>query len=485
MHIHLLQFHAVWRRQNANLRPAFGRFVVTLCRACCLGVFGVSLGLLAFSSASRAATVEITHLPAYGTDELLRGKVTGVDFATHRVAAYLHVEGSGWYTKPSFTGPTVPIDSAGNFAIDVVSGGLDSRARIYDLQVLPLGVTPQQANGAVTVPTNAGHVARTYAHRNPRTVQFAGRAWAVKDSPVPVGPGSNRFSVEEDDVFVDETGALHLTVRQRGGNYWSSEVILTESLGYGTYAFHTNYRADILDANVVFSGFTWDSFGDDPRIPAWPNREIDIEDSRWGNSSDAKNSQNVIQPHTVPGNLSRYTIPDLSDDMELTRVIKWSESAVEFITAGGHYAADEIPSDKIINKERFTRRIPSVGRETFRFNLWLSQPAPVGATPIKAVVTDFAFFAPGDFNQDGTVDNADLDVWRASLGTSNGGDADFDGDTDGADFMIWQRNVGRSTTTAAARRAVPEASAVRLVLGVTAWFWGTCREAIVGQVTSD
>jgi hypothetical protein len=47
----------------------------------------------------------------------------------------------------------------------------------------------------------------------------------------------------------------------------------------------------------------------------------------------------------------------------------------------------------------------------------------------------------GDFNRDGVVDAADLDVWQGAVGTTNLGDADGDGDTDGADFLVWQRQL--------------------------------------------
>lgn len=47
---------------------------------------------------------------------------------------------------------------------------------------------------------------------------------------------------------------------------------------------------------------------------------------------------------------------------------------------------------------------------------------------------------PGDFNNDGMVNGADLEVWVDAYGTSDLADADNDGDSDGADFLVWQRN---------------------------------------------
>jgi hypothetical protein len=52
------------------------------------------------------------------------------------------------------------------------------------------------------------------------------------------------------------------------------------------------------------------------------------------------------------------------------------------------------------------------------------------------------FSIPGDFDQDGYVDGADLAIWQQGYGDvgSEIADADGDGDTDGRDFLIWQRS---------------------------------------------
>jgi hypothetical protein len=50
---------------------------------------------------------------------------------------------------------------------------------------------------------------------------------------------------------------------------------------------------------------------------------------------------------------------------------------------------------------------------------------------------------PGDFDGDGLVGAADLDILFANMGISAAGDADGDGDTDGADYLVWQRRQGQ------------------------------------------
>jgi hypothetical protein len=92
------------------------------------------------------------------------------------------------------------------------------------------------------------------------TLNFAGRDWTIKQSSSPIGPGPNRFSASSSDVWADGAG-LHLTIQNHGGLWYSTEVILNENLGYGTYAFQTTSRQDILNANATFGAFTWDSSG--------------------------------------------------------------------------------------------------------------------------------------------------------------------------------------------------------------------------------
>ncbi len=79
-------------------------------------------------------------------------------------------------------------------------------------------------------------------------------------------------------------------------------------------------------------------------------------------------------------------------------------------------------------------------------------------------------FFDGDFNEDGTVDGADLTSWQAGFGTVGNaghanGDADDDLDVDGADFLVWQRQFGQSTSGALANTtAVPEPTSLALML---------------------
>src|SRR5438445_5983570 len=77
------------------------------------------------------AAIRITQIPTYAVDGVLRGTVAGVDPAQFRVAVYVQIEGLGWWTKPTFDAPTVPINPDGTFLADVSTGGIDNRATIF------------------------------------------------------------------------------------------------------------------------------------------------------------------------------------------------------------------------------------------------------------------------------------------------------------------------------------------------------------------
>ena len=68
---------------------------------------------------------------------------------------------------------------------------------------------------------------------------------------------------------------------------------------------------------------------------------------------------------------------------------------------------------------------------------------------------------PGDFNNNGVVNGADLTKWKGDFGANPNSNADGDADSDGNDFLIWQRNV-QNVPAEVATAAVPEPSAVLL-----------------------
>lgn len=64
-----------------------------------------------------------------------------------------------------------------------------------------------------------------------------------------------------------------------------------------------------------------------------------------------------------------------------------------------------------------------------------------------------------DFDFDGAVNAADLDIWQAAYGATAAADANGDGASDGADFLEWQRGLtspGGITLSAPSTSSIPE-----------------------------
>jgi hypothetical protein len=349
------------------------------------------------ATAAPPPAIEFTAVPPWGSEEDLHGRVENVTAVKHHVAVYVYVD--GWWTKPTFEQPAVAIRSDGSWKADITTGGHDARATRIAAFVLPATSDPPRANGQQTLPKElkAVSVASVSVERQalteqktyPRLLDFAGYRWSVKSRDFPVGPGPNRFSDREEDVWVDGDG-LHLTVSPRDGHWYCTEVILQDSFGYGTYVFHTKCRPDQLDPNIVAGLFTWET-----EAPP-PHRELDFEYSRWGKADDPTNAQFVVQPYETPGNLVRYRVDPDHATPALTHILVWQPGRARFLTAHGHHQPDRIPEQQIISAWTYTGAgVPEPGNENIRINLWLDRGHPPDhGKKTQLLVTSFRYLRP-------------------------------------------------------------------------------------------
>ena len=303
------------------------------------------------------------------------------------------------------------------------------------------------------------------------TLQFAGRPWTVKQSNSPVGPGPNRFSNSPSDVWSDAQG-LHLTIHKTGSFWYSSEVILNETHGYGTYVFQTTRRQDILNANATFGalymGLSWWRYHSEQpksrdRFRGWSLGKCHRSDQFAGGRA-------AIFCERQPSvhNASRFECRCCA-----TRFFTWSQNTIEFFTLRGHYSPLNFPAEAIINHYLYTdngttHRVPTPGQENFRFNLWLFQStAPVGNQPVEVVVNDFHFLplVPGDYSNNGVVDAGDYVSWRKGGPLAN--EVDTPGTVNAADYTAWRARFGNPSASGSgvsANAAVPEPTTLVLLM---------------------
>jgi hypothetical protein len=89
----------------------------------------------------------------------------------------------------------------------------------------------------------------------PRGFLLWDHPWLVKSfCGEPTGPGMNRFA--DDSLNVSVAGdTLRLRMTNRGGEWYASEIYSAGYLGYGMFQFQVEGRVDLLDPNLVASGF--------------------------------------------------------------------------------------------------------------------------------------------------------------------------------------------------------------------------------------
>ncbi|MFN0149382.1 MAG: FlgD immunoglobulin-like domain containing protein [bacterium] len=222
-----------------------------------------------------------------------------------------------------------------------------------------------------------------------RVINFSGRSWRVK-GPGFYGPGPNLFCDTPSCTWVDAQSRLHLTIQNISGSWYSTEVALEETLGYGDYVFTTFGRLDTLHPTTVFGLFLWE-YGPcyDTGSLWWnPYNEIDVEFSRWGVPG-ADVGQFVAQPYDYPGNISRFGVT-FSEGELTSHAFRWLPDRVEYRSWRGGPNA-ESPSSLIHTFTYTGPHIPRPDRPRVHLNLWQSSGPP---TSLQEVVLDGFTFVP-------------------------------------------------------------------------------------------
>jgi hypothetical protein len=202
-----------------------------------------------------------------------------------------------------------------------------------------------------------------------RPINFSGYWWSVLHADYPIGAGPNFYTDDPNEVWVDRYGPLHLNILQKDSNWYCSEVIGNENLGYGTYVYTVKVRLEPLDPNIILGLFVYDvpDADDNPR-------EIDVEITRWWDANEPNNAQYVVQPD-LPGHKHRFYI---NEHKTTTHEISWEPDKVSFRTYYGDYPLRD-PCDMIHTWCYKGHDIPAEGCENPRINFYLL--APKGAPP--------------------------------------------------------------------------------------------------------
>jgi hypothetical protein len=161
-----------------------------------------------------------------------------------------------------------------------------------------------------------------------RVIQFSGYDWVVRPSGIG-NPGPNYW--DQNNVWVDGKGDLHLVLTGRNGRWECAEVYTRDRLGYGRYQFSVIGRLDRLDPNVVVGLFNY------PPEDVGPDQthEIDIEFTRWGDPTN-----HVVNYTSWPASkelgYDSTSFPVVLEGDRTTHRFTWDPMSVVFESLHGH-----------------------------------------------------------------------------------------------------------------------------------------------------
>ncbi len=214
-------------------------------------------------------------------------------------------------------------------------------------------------------------------------ITFSGYTWNVKKPDGTVGPGPNYWSGK--NVWVDENGWLHLTIRKKesSGKWECAEVYTTQKFGYGTYQWKVEGAISALDRNVVLGLFNYsgNNLFD----------EMDIEFARWGNN-DWPNLNYTIYPETgqTAAKSKSYTkLVPLNNDKSTQR-FKRTKNEVTLKSLEGFHDDDT----GLFASKTFTKKevpVSSLAMPVY-INLWLFEgTAPSDSKTVEIIIKEFKF----------------------------------------------------------------------------------------------
>ncbi|HVU28259.1 MAG TPA: hypothetical protein VHG71_11065 [Verrucomicrobiae bacterium] len=374
------------------------------------GVMG--FWLVSFSLVKAASPIiVITNMPAFGTygaNCFISGYVTNVNTATNClfICDYWPNENPspsydkklspwGWFSRPTFAHPLTLIQPDGSWSCNMPSN-FDQYATEYAVMLVPTNFSQPYVNAASGLPIadiNASK-AIVYADRvnpNRRAINWAGYSWWVKTAGADgneflgeTGPGPNYYSDSTNNAWVDAQGLLHLQITHTNGAWECVELFSDESFGYGQYRCTLNANISNLDANVIFSMFTWSDDTD------YNDREIDMEVSRWDYAFGSNNVEDyAISPYNN-GQTLRFGLPP--NVTNSTHIFTWTPSNVIFQTMNGNYSSSPAPSNILESWTCTAQPIPPQGGENVLLILWLYHGnPPLSGQPVQVTLSDFKF----------------------------------------------------------------------------------------------
>jgi hypothetical protein len=268
----------------------------------------------------------------------------------------IYAKSGPWWVQPWPDKPFIPIRSDATWNTTTHLG--------YEYAALLVDATYQPPPTVDAAPTQGGSVIAVSIVKgvgtlppNPtKPLHFSGYDWRVRTVSADAG-GVNR-PYDADNAWTDPSGALHMRIGKKSGNWTCAQVVLERSLGYGTYVVVTRDAA-LLEPAVVLTMETFDESAGDHNY-----REMGVEISRWGDATAQANAQYDVQPFYISGNVVPFKAPSGT----LTNSLRWEPGRASFETVRG---ASSHKGSADVSQHVFMSGIPSPGNELFQLTLYV------------------------------------------------------------------------------------------------------------------
>ena len=236
-----------------------------------------------------------------------------------------------------------------------------------------------------------------------KTISWRGYTWEVIDGGI-----AGVAQADPSNVFVDESGYLHLRIRKQGNTWTAAEMYTRERLGFGTYQWQIDAPLDVLDKNVVLGLFTYGPracIGDDHQ------NEIDFEYSRWG-VQEGENVSWTNYPAVGSDAASDATHAEhftLDGRTQTTSRFVWTSTSItDFLMSG--YTPVGSNQGLLLSPWTFAPNDPQ-DRITqqpvpLAVNLWCFENTPSDGKDVEVVIRDFQFVP--EVAQDPSGQNSDI-----------------------------------------------------------------------------
>lgn len=302
-----------------------GKLTLTIVASCLLAAV-----LPLFNGCTRSSSIIFLEVPpasagGIGTSGLIRGQVLGRHRGRH-IVLYAFAD-SRWWVQPFESAAHTEISDDGSWKAQIHLGteyaAVLSKEDSLPSQFLDALPTVGKTIEAIAVVKGSGiEVPPPEDPSRGITLRFKGLQWEVRTIPGDQGSKTNEYS--SNNVYVDDSGALHLRLSRNSHGWVCSEVHSIRSFGYGTYTLDISDAAQ-LEPAVMFSAFTYFEQPVDG-----DHRELAIRLTRRGVASNT-NAEFSIQPSFVPANFYHFDVPPGPLQLEMN----WRPDEAEFSVSRG------------------------------------------------------------------------------------------------------------------------------------------------------